>query len=217
MDTSATYTRAARLALPHATVIVDRFHLVAIANRGGHRVPAGTGLVASRPAGPASGARVGAAEPVAPRRRVPDRAGVGKAARRDARRGPLRWSREMLAGKGNAPPTARPGRHRPGPEPDLAAADRLLHALRRLRDPPAPPARLDRQHLAGVDHPGHPHRHQQRPHRGLQPHRQARRTDRVWLPQHREPETPYTIRLHPSITPGANQNPQALLTLKTRY
>lgn len=33
MDTSATYARAARLALPNATVIVDRFHLVALANR----------------------------------------------------------------------------------------------------------------------------------------------------------------------------------------
>ena len=33
MDTSATYARAARLALPHATVVVDRFHLVALANR----------------------------------------------------------------------------------------------------------------------------------------------------------------------------------------
>jgi transposase len=33
MDTSATYARAARLALPDATVIVDRFHLVALANR----------------------------------------------------------------------------------------------------------------------------------------------------------------------------------------
>ena len=33
MDTSAIYARAARLALPHATVIVDRFHLVALANR----------------------------------------------------------------------------------------------------------------------------------------------------------------------------------------
>ena len=33
MDTSATYARAARLALPQATVIVDRFHLVALANR----------------------------------------------------------------------------------------------------------------------------------------------------------------------------------------
>ena len=33
MDTSATYARAARLALPDAVVIVDRFHLVALANR----------------------------------------------------------------------------------------------------------------------------------------------------------------------------------------
>jgi len=33
MDTSATYARAARLALPHAQIIVDRFHLVALGNR----------------------------------------------------------------------------------------------------------------------------------------------------------------------------------------
>jgi transposase len=33
MDTSATYARVARLALPNTTVIVDRFHLVALANR----------------------------------------------------------------------------------------------------------------------------------------------------------------------------------------
>ena len=33
MDTSATYAGAARLALPHATVVVDRFHLVALGSR----------------------------------------------------------------------------------------------------------------------------------------------------------------------------------------
>ena len=33
MDTSATSARAARLALPNAVVVVDRFHLVALANR----------------------------------------------------------------------------------------------------------------------------------------------------------------------------------------
>ena len=33
MDTSATYARAARLALPNAVVVVDRFHLVALANK----------------------------------------------------------------------------------------------------------------------------------------------------------------------------------------
>src|SRR5664279_2003896 len=33
MDTSATYARAARIALPHAVVVVDRFHLVQLANK----------------------------------------------------------------------------------------------------------------------------------------------------------------------------------------
>ena len=33
MDTSATYARAARLALPNAVVVVDRFHLSALANK----------------------------------------------------------------------------------------------------------------------------------------------------------------------------------------
>ena len=31
--TSATYVRAARLALPHPTVVVDRFHLIALGNK----------------------------------------------------------------------------------------------------------------------------------------------------------------------------------------
>ena len=33
MDKSATYARAARIALPHAMVVVDRFHLVQLANK----------------------------------------------------------------------------------------------------------------------------------------------------------------------------------------
>jgi len=33
MDTSVTYARAARIALPHAVVVVDRFHLVQLANQ----------------------------------------------------------------------------------------------------------------------------------------------------------------------------------------
>jgi len=33
IDTSATYARAARIALPHAMVVVDRFHLVQLANQ----------------------------------------------------------------------------------------------------------------------------------------------------------------------------------------
>lgn len=33
IDTSATYAKVVRDALPHAIVILDRFHLVALANR----------------------------------------------------------------------------------------------------------------------------------------------------------------------------------------
>ena len=50
---------------------------------------------------------------------------------------------------------------------------------------PAPTARVDRERLAALDHRRPDHRHQQRPHRGLQPDRQARRTDRVRVPEHR--------------------------------
>jgi transposase len=216
MDTSATYARAARLALPQATVIVDRFHLVALANRAVTEYR--RELAWSR-----RGRRGRKVDPEWAQRNRLLRAAESlteeeSAKLHDAMRvadpsGGLEkcWQgKEMLRQLLGLAGTD-------GPEPDLGAPDRLLHALRRLRDPPAPPARLDRQRLAAVDHPGHPHRHQQRPHRGLQPHRQTRRTDRVRLPQHREPETPYTIRLHPRITPGANQNPQALLILKTRY
>ena len=74
----------------------------------------------------------------------------------------------------------------------------------------APPPGVDRQRLATLHHRGPDHRDQQRPHRGLQPHRQTRRADRVRLPQQPEPQTPHTLRLHPRITPGANQNPEAL-------
>src|SRR5664279_2369004 len=51
---------------------------------------------------------------------------------------------------------------------------------------------------------------QQRPHRGLQQNRQARRKDRVRVQEHRKPETPDTrvLRLHPRITAGANQLPE---------
>ena len=107
MDTSATYARAARLALPHAIGHRRSVPPGGAREPGGHRVPAGTGLGAPRPAGPEGRPGMGAAEPVAPRRRVPHRGGVREDARRDARRGPVRWAREMLAGKGNAPPTAR--------------------------------------------------------------------------------------------------------------
>ena len=85
MDTSATYARAARLALPHATVIVDRFHLVALANRAVTEYRRELAWARRGRRGRKVRPGVGATEPVAPRRRDPDRGGVGEAARRDAR------------------------------------------------------------------------------------------------------------------------------------
>ena len=125
---------------------------------------------------------------------------------------------KLLAGKGTAPQPARSGpRRRTGPQPDLAAPDRLLHALRGLRDRPTPAPGMDRERLAALHHRRPDHRHQQRPHRGLQQNRQTHRKDRLRLQEHRKPETPDTLRLHPRITPGANQNPEALLTPKSLH
>ena len=70
-------------------------------------------------------------------------------------------------------------------------------------------AGLDRERLAALDHRRPGHRDQQRPHRGLQQDRQTRRKDRLRIQEHRKPETPDTLRLHPRITPGANQHPQS--------
>jgi hypothetical protein len=67
--------------------------------------------------------------------------------------------------------------------------------------------------LAGTYHRRDPDRVDQRPHRGLQPHRQARRAHRVRLPQPREPTPPRTVGLHPPITAGHTQ--QALMPLLT--
>ena len=53
-----------------------------------------------------------------------------------------------------------------------------------LRGRPAPPARVDRSRLATIDHRRPDHRHQQRPHRGLQPQRQhlgRRSVNRPWV------------------------------------
>ena len=122
-------------------------------------------------------------------------------------------------GKEMLPAATRTGRHGTGPEPDLDQVDRLLHVLRRLRGRPAPPARVDRARLATIDHRRPDHRHQQRPHRGLQPHRQTcREVGRIafGFRSTENHKTPDTIRLNPRITPGANQSPQALLMPKSR-
>jgi transposase len=70
MDTSATYARAARLALPNV-VVVDRFHLVALTNRAVTEYRRELAWARRGRAGPEDRPGMGATEPVAPRGGVP--------------------------------------------------------------------------------------------------------------------------------------------------
>jgi len=63
MDTSATYARAARIALPRAVVMVESVPPGAAGEPGAHRVPAGTDLGHPRTARPEGRPGMGAAEP----------------------------------------------------------------------------------------------------------------------------------------------------------
>ena len=96
---------------------------------------------------------------------------------------------------------------RPGP---------FLPILCRLQSPRGHQIRAHHRDLASPDHRRPADRPDQRPHRGLQPHRQARRTHRVRLPQPRQPTPPRTVGLHPPITAGHTQPaPMPLLTAKS--
>jgi hypothetical protein len=194
MDTSATYARAARIALPHAMVVVDRFHLVQLANQA---------LTEYRRelTRATRGRRGRKADPEWAQRNRLLRAGETLTAEEatkmhDAMRtadpsGGLEkcWQAKELLRK-----PARVGpRRRTGSQPDLASADRFLHALRGLRDRPAPAAGVDRERVAALRHRRPDHRHQQRPHRGPQQNRQARRQGRLRIQEQQQPETPDTL------------------------
>jgi hypothetical protein len=178
IDISATYARAARIALPHAIVVVDRFDLVQLANRALTEYRREL-TWANR------GRRGRKVDPEwAHRNRLlrdaetltaDERARLHDALRRADPSGGLEKRRQAKELLGDL---LGPRTHRwTGSEPDLAATDGLLHALRRLRDRPTPPAGPDRERLATLRHRRPDHRHQQRPHRGLQQVHQTRRQE----------------------------------------
>src|SRR4051794_17921502 len=110
MDTSATYARAARLALRNAVVVVDRFHLVALANRAITEYR--RELAWAR-----RGRRGRKIDPEWAQRNRLLRAGKAltddqASKMHDAMRvaDPSGGLEKLLAGKGDAPPVARPGR-----------------------------------------------------------------------------------------------------------
>jgi hypothetical protein len=169
MDTSATYARAARIALPDAVIIVDRFHLVALGNR--------TVTEYRRELAWARRGRRGRKiDPEwAQRNRLLRAAGsltdeeaakMHAAMRAAHPSGGLEkcWQgKEML----------RALLALAGTDPDRSLIWNrptyfYTHTLRGLQDRPAPQTRVDRERLAVIDHRGPDHRDQQRPHPGGQ-------------------------------------------------
>ena len=98
--------------------------------------------------------------------------------------------------------------YRPGP---------LLPILRGLHSARSDPAGPHHRDLAGTHHRRPADRLVQRPHRELQPHRQACRTHRLRLPPPAEPTPPSTVGLHSPITTSHIQpTPKPLPTAKSR-
>ena len=78
IDTSATYAKVVREALPHALVILDRFHLVALANRAVTDYRRELAWTNRGRRGRKVDPEWARAQPAAARRRNPDQGGVGE-------------------------------------------------------------------------------------------------------------------------------------------
>ena len=220
IDMSVTYAKAARDALPHAQLIVDRFHLVKRANQ---MVEA----VRRRTSWDHRGRRGRKTDPEWINRR---RLLRGAERLTDTQR------TRLVAALDAADPTGdilgRLDRQGAAPRPIglqpttgglryhiSARAVPVLRVLRRHLGARNPRPRRNHRNLAGTNDAGHHHRPVQRPQRRPQPHRQTHRTHRVRIPQPRQPTTPSTVGLHPTNTTGAiqGQTTQALLTRKSLY
>ena len=177
MDTSATYARAARLALPHATVVVDRFHLVALANRAvtEYRRELAWARRGRRgrkcdPEWTQRNRLLRAAETLT----SDELARVREAMRRGDPTGGLEkcWQgqemlRDLLKLAGTTPDRGRIWN---------ALTDFYTHCADSGVAPTTAPG-VDGQRLAGLHHRRPAHRDQQRPHRGLQQDRETRRPE----------------------------------------
>ncbi len=216
IDPAAVYAAAVRTPglLPNATLVVDHFHLVALANDAVTKV----------------------------RRRVTwelkDRRG-GKVDPEWANRRRLLTARERLSQKNfvtmwntiyaedpsaqilsayiakeelrTVLSTVRCG-GRPPPHPPPAAP--LPHLVHRLEHPRVDHPGQDRGRLVARDQRLRPDRDHQRPHRGLQPPRQNRQTRRLRIPKPTELRPPHTLPLHPH--PAGRSNPDIMLIARIK-
>ncbi|AFJ35180.1 hypothetical protein OEM_21380 [Mycobacterium intracellulare subsp. yongonense 05-1390] len=94
--------------------------------------------------------------------------------------------------------------------PPAAPVPGVVH---RLTDPRAAHPGHHHRHLVARNQCLHRHRHHQRPYRGLQPPCQTGQTRRVRVPQQRELGSPDTIPLHPQT---AGRNPDIMLIARSK-
>jgi hypothetical protein len=162
IDMSVTYAKAAREALPHAQLIVDRFHLVKRANEmvdevrpPHHRSPPFTTRTKERPG-------VDQPAPAAARRRTIDRRAAHEVVREADLRGPERRHRRRLDREGT--PSGCVGLHRAWRFAlrNHRGAVRVLCVLRRMLGARDRQARRNHLSLAGADDSRHPDRAVQR-------------------------------------------------------
>ncbi len=215
---SATYAKAAREALPHAQLIVDRFHLVKKANEMVDEVRRRTTQAHRLRRGRKTRSGMDQPAPAAARRRTTHRRPTHPAVRAADLRRPQRRHRRRLDRQGT--PAGRVGLHRSW-RPALRNHRRtvsVLRVLRRLLGARDRQARRNDRNLAGTNDSRDPDRTVQRPQRRLQPDRQTRRPHRIRVQNTGKPTPPSTVGLHPPITASAIQHQTAapLLTRKSR-
>jgi hypothetical protein len=214
IDMCTVFVAAVRRCLPHATLIVDHFHVVQLANNV-------VTEVRRRVITLLRGRRGRDSDPEWKIRNLLGRNREDLSERAFAKLWntlvdldkpgadhPGRLDRERTATR-----RARPGSHPPRPHRDRPPAHQVLPLVRRRRDPRTRTPRLHGQHLVAL-HRGIPaHRTHQRRQRGPQPDRQTRRPQRLRLPQPDQPAATNTLRKHPP----SPRMPQPPITSKTQY
>ena len=167
IDMSATYRAAVRGDLPHATLVVDHFHVVQLANemvaRSADASPPSCAGRRGRKPTPSRRSDAAAAQPRRPHRRE-----FTNLWNPLIDEGPRPDDPDGLDRQGGTPPPARPGRHRRRPPPSATPARRSTPGA------PTPPSPT--RTLAGTIDPGGPRStpsstpDTQRRQRGQQPH-----------------------------------------------
>ena len=129
IDMCTVFVAAIRRYLPHATIVVDHFHVVKLANDTVAKVRAASPPSCAAPR-PQDRPRVHGPQPAAPQPRRPLRHGLRETVEHPRRpRRPRPDDPEDLDRQGGTPPPARPGRHRRRPVGDLPPALPVLHLV----------------------------------------------------------------------------------------